>query len=68
MSEKKEVTTLSYLPDKKPVRILITSGASCPDALVEGVIEKLTSFFNCSRTIEDITKEYSNILPVINSL
>ena len=61
MSEKNEVTTLSYLPEKKPVRILITSGASCPDALVEGVIKKITGFFYCSRTIEDITKEYSTI-------
>ncbi len=61
LSEKKEVTTLSYLPVKKPIRILITSGASCPDALVEGVIKKITGFFNCSKTIEDITKEYTNI-------
>lgn len=68
VSEKKEVTTLSYLPAKKPVRILITSGASCPDALVEGVIRKITGFFNCSRTIEDITKEYTTITSINNSL
>ncbi|HEY5390596.1 MAG TPA: 4-hydroxy-3-methylbut-2-enyl diphosphate reductase, partial [Hanamia sp.] len=34
---KEEVTTLSYLPERKPVKILITSGASCPDSLVEEV-------------------------------
>lgn len=62
MSEKNEVTTLSYLPEKKPVRILITSGASCPDALVEGVIKKITGFFNCSSTIEDVTKDYSSFV------
>lgn len=28
-----------------PARILITSGASCPDALVESVIRKLASFY-----------------------
>jgi 4-hydroxy-3-methylbut-2-enyl diphosphate reductase len=60
MHEKKEVTTLSYLPNKKPIRILITSGASCPDALVEGVIRKITGFFNCSKTIDDIIKEYTS--------
>ncbi|MEO9052683.1 MAG: 4-hydroxy-3-methylbut-2-enyl diphosphate reductase [Ginsengibacter sp.] len=58
---KEEVITLSYLPDKKPLKILITSGASCPDALVEGVIKKIASFYNCSRTIDDIIKEYTNI-------
>ncbi|MGN6531152.1 MAG: 4-hydroxy-3-methylbut-2-enyl diphosphate reductase [Ginsengibacter sp.] len=58
MDRKEEVTTLSYLPEKKPVKILITSGASCPDALVEGVIKKITGFFNCNKTIEDVTKEF----------
>ncbi|MFY7898530.1 MAG: 4-hydroxy-3-methylbut-2-enyl diphosphate reductase [Chitinophagaceae bacterium] len=43
----KEVATIyNYLPEKKPVRILITSGASCPDALVEAVITKIVSFYN----------------------
>jgi len=59
--EKKETTTLSYLSDKKPLRILITSGASCPDALVEGVIKKMISFYNCDKTIEDITREFIGI-------
>jgi 4-hydroxy-3-methylbut-2-en-1-yl diphosphate reductase len=63
MHEKEEVTTLSYLPEKKPVKILITSGASCPDALVEGVIRKITGFFNCNKTIEEVTKEFSSFLP-----
>ena len=30
-----------YLPANRPVRIMVTSGASCPDALVERVIERL---------------------------
>jgi len=34
-----------WLSDKTPVRILITSGASCPDAIVETVINKLCSLF-----------------------
>ncbi len=42
---KEEVLTSGYLPEKHPVKILITSGASCPDAIVEGVIQKLVSFF-----------------------
>ena len=61
LREKKEVTTLSYLPDRKPARILITSGASCPDALVEGVIKKIISFYNSNKTIEDVTREFVGI-------
>ena len=44
LHKKEEVTTISFLPQKKPVRILITSGASCPDAIVENVINKVGFF------------------------
>lgn len=43
--DKSERITDGFLPDKKPLKILMTSGASCPDALVEGVINKLKSIF-----------------------
>ena len=51
---KEELLTKDFLPKKDPVRILITSGASCPDALVEGVINKLTSFFLTNKTTEEL--------------
>lgn len=53
IDRKEEVTTLSYLPEKKPAKVLITSGASCPDALVEQVIRKLLGFYKCPATIDD---------------
>jgi 4-hydroxy-3-methylbut-2-enyl diphosphate reductase len=43
---KEEILTSGFLPQKLPVKILITSGASCPDALVEGVINKLINLLN----------------------
>ena len=46
---KEEKLTVDYLPQKNPVKILMTSGASCPDALVEGVINKLAAFFNATK-------------------
>ena len=56
---KKEITTQYYLPEKQPVKILITSGASCPDALVELVITKLTSFLGVQKTAEDMAQLFS---------
>ena len=53
---KEEVLTSDYLPDKKPVKILITSGASCPDALVEGVIKKVAALFQDTPDPEEIIK------------
>ena len=51
---KTEITTTGFLPDKIPVKILMTSGASCPDAVVEGVINKLSSMFATERSVHDI--------------
>ena len=42
---KKELLTENFLPKKTPVNILITSGASCPDAVVEKVISRILSFY-----------------------
>ncbi len=40
-----EKESLQFLPEKETVKILLTSGASCPDAVVEKVIEKITGFY-----------------------
>ena len=55
---KTEVHTTGYLPKKNPVRILITSGASCPDAMVEEVIEKLLSFYSTTISIQDMAVQF----------
>jgi 4-hydroxy-3-methylbut-2-enyl diphosphate reductase len=47
-----ELVTENYLPSKEPVTILITSGASCPDAVVEGVIRKILSFYPQAKDVE----------------
>lgn len=46
-----ELLTSDYLPDKNTVRILMTSGASCPDAVVESIIRKIASFFGLEEKI-----------------
>jgi 4-hydroxy-3-methylbut-2-en-1-yl diphosphate reductase len=56
---KTELITENYLPVKHPISILITSGASCPDALVEGVIRTLTSFFPGHQPIDDLIASFN---------
>ncbi len=41
-----EEVALPDLSQKSPKRILISSGASCPDSVVEAVIERLFSLYN----------------------
>jgi 4-hydroxy-3-methylbut-2-enyl diphosphate reductase len=58
--KKESTVSTNFLPNKKPLSILLTSGASCPDTMVENVIKKLVSFYTSSKTIEDLTKEFEN--------
>lgn len=55
---KEETTIENWLPSHSPARILVTSGASCPDAMVEGVLKKIHSFFPGARTFESVQKEW----------
>jgi 4-hydroxy-3-methylbut-2-enyl diphosphate reductase len=54
-----ELITEGYLPAKETLSVLITSGASCPDAIVENVIRKLTEFFPGCKSVEAITQEFA---------
>lgn len=47
----------SFIPEKLPVTIMLTSGASCPDALVEQVMERLVSFFPGAQSMEAIREK-----------
>jgi len=51
---KQELLTVNYLPKNPPVQVLLTSGASCPDAVVEDVIRRLLSFYEVDKTIEEM--------------
>lgn len=55
---KEEKTSTGYLPEKKPVTVLMTSGASCPDAVVEDVITRLASFYKVSVDLENMIRAF----------
>ncbi len=56
---KQELLSNDWLPSQQPLRILMTSGASCPDALVEGVIKKLCSFFPVTQSVEELAELFN---------
>lgn len=56
---RQELHTIDYLPLANPVKILITSGASCPDAIVEAVIHKLAAFYNMEGKMDDLLYAFS---------
>jgi 4-hydroxy-3-methylbut-2-en-1-yl diphosphate reductase len=56
--DKKEYVTKDFLPAKRPVKILISSGASCPDSLVEAVMDKLAALCNASDAMQQLKHSY----------
>ena len=53
-----EYTKEGYLPEKKEISVLITSGASCPDAIVEMVIKKVAGFLSNPEKLEDVLTQW----------
>ena len=51
---KEEVATKNWFPaEDTPVDVLLTSGASCPDALLDEVVRKILSWFPDARPVEE---------------
>lgn len=58
LHKKEEIVTENYIPEKTPVRIMLTCGASCPDAVVEGILVRLLSFFEGAKPIEEVMQAF----------
>jgi 4-hydroxy-3-methylbut-2-enyl diphosphate reductase len=49
----------NYIPEKDNCKIILTSGASCPDAEVEKVMNKILSFFNNIKSTEEVVSQFN---------
>ena len=58
--DKKRVKTSNYLPNKTNVKIILTSGASCPDTIVDAVLDKILSFYPNSKSKEEVLLTLNN--------
>ena len=54
----KEIETENFLPKKEIVDIILTSGASCPDAVVEAVLRKIHSFFPTAKDVDEVIDRF----------
>jgi 4-hydroxy-3-methylbut-2-en-1-yl diphosphate reductase len=54
---RKEIISENYFPQKEKINIAVTSGASCPDAAVDDVLNKILSFFDLTEDIDSVLKK-----------
>ena len=59
---KEMLQTHNFLPEKDKLKIILTSGASCPDAIVDKVLQKLLSYFEGTRSIDSVLEEFTSQL------
>ena len=65
--EKEILETENWLPvENDDLRIAITSGASCPDVLVDEVLLKILEFYPGSASIDEIIKPFEEKLELEN--
>lgn len=58
--EQKMVSSVNFLPEKEPLNIILTSGASCPDSMVDEVLQKILSFYPSAKKVEEVMRELEN--------
>lgn len=56
---KEKRVTHGYLPDTRPLKIILTSGASCPDTVVDRVMLRLLGFFPEAESLETVLAAYA---------
>lgn len=54
LEKKTMVISKNFLPAKRPVKVVLTSGASCPDTVVDRVMLRLLNFFENPLPVETL--------------
>ena len=57
--KKERVSYNTFIPAKEKLKIIITSGASCPDASVDEVIQTIMTLTDAERPIQEVLEEWS---------
>ena len=54
LSRRRVETTRAWLPAHRPIDVILTCGASCPDAILDEVLKRLLGVFTGLSPLEDV--------------
>jgi 4-hydroxy-3-methylbut-2-en-1-yl diphosphate reductase len=57
--EKRKRVSQDFLPQSTPAKIILTSGASCPDTVVDRVMMRLLEFFPEAQSVEKLIDNFT---------
>jgi 4-hydroxy-3-methylbut-2-enyl diphosphate reductase len=55
-------TAVGWLPARRPLEVVLTCGASCPDAILDAVLCRLLAFFPGARPVEQVLSAYPGLV------
>jgi 4-hydroxy-3-methylbut-2-enyl diphosphate reductase len=60
LKERTTITAEGWLPEteRRPLEIVLTCGASCPDAILDDVLARVLSFFEGVRAVTEVLETY----------
>jgi len=58
LSSRTVETTMEWLPGKRPLEVVLTCGASCPDAILDAVLCRLLALFPGSRSLDRVLEAF----------
>ncbi len=61
LHQKEVVTSSDWLVPKRPVEIVVSCGASCPDAILDEVLVRLLDFFPDAAPIDDVVSAFPEV-------
>ncbi len=56
--KKEKRVTMDYIPAGRPAKIVLTSGASCPDTLVDRVLLRVLEFFEGAKSVDEVMANF----------
>lgn len=61
LSRRVVVTTEGWLPATRPLTVVLTCGASCPDAILDGVLRRLLSLAPGTRPVDEVLAPFPEV-------